>query len=73
IVTASDPSSFAVQPAVSPDGTLTYTPAPTAAGPVTLTVSMHDDGGIADGGVDGSVDQQAAVLITIWDPVLVAA
>ena len=35
---------FSSQPAVSPDGTLTYTPAPNANGNATVTVILYDDG-----------------------------
>jgi hypothetical protein len=53
-VTAADPSLFAVQPAISPTGTLTFTPAPGAVGQTTVTVVLQDDGGTADGGHDTS-------------------
>ena len=43
---------FAAQPAVTPDGTLTYTPAPNANGVATITVTAHDSGGTSNGGTD---------------------
>jgi len=43
---------FSVQPAVSSDGTLSYTTAADAFGLVTLSVQLQDDGGTANGGVD---------------------
>ena len=44
---------FAVQPALDlATGDLTYTPAPDTYGTATVTVSLSDDGGTADGGVD---------------------
>ncbi|MBI3837198.1 MAG: hypothetical protein HY288_04595, partial [Planctomycetia bacterium] len=43
---------FSAQPAISPTGTLTFTPAPNASGTATVTVQLHDNGGIANGGVD---------------------
>src|SRR5262249_11616201 len=52
---------FSVQPAISASGVLTFTPAPNAFGTATVTVSLQDDGGIANGGVDTS----AAVMFTI--------
>jgi hypothetical protein len=52
--TADNPALFAVQPAVAPDGKLTYTPAPNANGSTTVTVTAHDDGGTANGGIDDS-------------------
>ena len=43
---------FAVQPAIAANGTLTYTLAPNAIGTATVTVSVTDSGGTANGGVD---------------------
>jgi HD domain len=57
---------FAVQPAVAPDGTLTYTLAPDAYGAASVTVTAHDDGGTANGGADTSAP--SAFTITV-DPV----
>ena len=48
-------SLFSAQPAISADGTLTYTPAPNACGSATVTVVAKDDGGTADGGNDTSL------------------
>lgn len=45
---------FTVQPAVSSTGTLTYTPDSTASGVAVVSVSIHDDGGISNGGADTS-------------------
>ncbi len=42
------------QPAISPAGTLTFTPAPNAFGNATVTVTLQDNGGTANGGVDTS-------------------
>src|SRR5205823_5137188 len=55
---------FLVQPAVAPNGTLTYTPAPNVNGTATITVSLHDSGGIADGGVDTSDPQTFTIAVT---------
>src|SRR5204863_2761980 len=54
---------FAVQPAIAADGTLTFTPAANANGSATVTVQLHDNGGIADGGVDTSVAQTFVISI----------
>lgn len=43
-VTATDPSLFAVQPAISSDGTLSFTPATDANGTSSVTVQAVDDG-----------------------------
>jgi hypothetical protein len=56
---------FAVQPAVSPAGTLTYSPKPGVGGTATVTVSVHDNGGTANGGVDTSAPQTFTILISV--------
>jgi hypothetical protein len=62
---------FSVQPAVSPDGTLTYTPLPAAFGSATVTVVMKDSGGTANGGKDSSASQQFTITVTPlrWDSI----
>jgi large repetitive protein len=62
-VSADNPGLFAVQPAVAPDGKLTYTPAANANGAATVTVTAHDDGGTADGGIDASPPRTFNVTI----------
>ena len=52
---------FSTQPAIAADGTLTFEPAANANGSATVTVSLSDDGGTANGGDDTS----AAVTFTI--------
>jgi hypothetical protein len=63
IVTNDNPGLFSVQPAISPDGTLTYTPKPTASGVAIVTVQLRDNGGTADGGIDRS--QPITFTITV--------
>jgi hypothetical protein len=63
-VTNDNPSLFSVQPAVSSNGTLTYTPAPNRNGTANLTVTAHDDGGTANGGNDTSAPQSSSINIT---------
>jgi hypothetical protein len=41
------PSLFSVPPAIAPDGTLTFTPAPDEVGIVHVTVRAKDDGGVS--------------------------
>lgn len=60
-------SLLSVQPAVSADGTLTYTPAANQHGSATFTVTIHDNGGTANGGFDTS---QHGLVITINAPTL---
>jgi len=55
---------FSVQPAVSPDGTLTYAPAPDANGSATVTLTLQDDGGTANGGIDTSASQTFTITVT---------
>ncbi|HOD80387.1 MAG TPA: cadherin-like domain-containing protein, partial [Phycisphaerae bacterium] len=62
-VTAADPSFFSVQPTVSANGTLTYTPSLAAAGTVRVTVVLSDDGGTDDGGADTSAVQSFDILV----------
>jgi gliding motility-associated-like protein len=52
---------FSVQPVISASGTLTFTPAANVSGAATVTVSLQDDGGTANGGDDEST----AVTFTI--------
>jgi gliding motility-associated-like protein len=52
---------FAVQPAISASGTLTFTPAPDAWGVAIVTVLLKDNGGTANGGID----QSAPVTFTV--------
>src|SRR5215210_6198213 len=54
IVDNDNPSLFSVQPVISADGTLSYTPAPDANGGATVSVRLHDDGGLDNGGVNTS-------------------
>ena len=61
---------FAVQPAVSPAGTLTYTPKTMNAGGIArVTVRVRDSGGTASGGVDSSAAQTFTITITAPPPV----
>ncbi len=59
---------FAAQPAVDPStGTLTYTPATDAHGTATVTVTLRDDGGTADGGVDEFSDTFIIKVVPVND------
>ncbi|KAF0181704.1 MAG: repeat-containing protein [Limisphaerales bacterium] len=53
---------FSVQPAIAPDGTLTFTPATNANGSATVTVVTSDSGGAANGGRDRTTN---SFLITV--------
>ena len=55
---------FSAQPAVSPTGTLSFTPAADANGTATVTVAVQDSGGTANGGVDTSPTQTFTITVT---------
>jgi VCBS repeat-containing protein len=55
---------FSSEPAISADGTLSFTPAANAFGTATVTVALHDDGGTANGGVDTSPPQTFQIVVT---------
>jgi hypothetical protein len=50
MVSNNNPSLFSVAPAISPAGTLTFTPAADATGSALVTVLLHDSGGTANDG-----------------------
>ncbi|MEI7744399.1 MAG: Ig-like domain-containing protein, partial [Chloroflexota bacterium] len=62
-VTATDTSLFSVQPDVSADGTLTFTPADNAFGTTTVEVYLTDDGGTVGTGDDTSATQTFTITI----------
>ncbi|MGH3132361.1 MAG: hypothetical protein ACRDNY_01210 [Gaiellaceae bacterium] len=63
VVTTNNPGLFAVQPAVAPDGTLTYTPRLLGLGVATVTVRAVDNGGTGNGGSDTSSPQTFTITI----------
>ena len=61
----SNPALFSAGPAVAADGTLSFTPAPSAApGSATISLALHDDGGTANGGQDASPEQTFTITVT---------
>lgn len=62
-VTTASTALFSVQPSVTPTGTLTYQPAPDASGVASLTVTLQDNGGTANGGVNTSTVQTFSITI----------
>ena len=62
-VSNDNPSLFSTAPAIDSSGQLTYTLAPDANGTAVVTVSVTDNGGTANGGVDTSADQTFAVIV----------
>lgn len=55
---------FSTAPAISDDGTLTFTPADNAFGVATIEVTLEDDGGTANGGEDTSATHTLTITIT---------
>ena len=64
VVNNSNNTLFSVQPALSTDGKLTFTPAANANGSATVTVTLKDDGGTANGGIDTSAAQTFTITVT---------
>jgi predicted extracellular nuclease/Ca2+-binding RTX toxin-like protein len=62
-VSNNNPGLFTGQPAIDSQGTLTFTPAANAEGTATVFVSLTDDGGTANGGVDTSVVQSFTIAV----------
>src|SRR5215217_8249810 len=54
---------FSVQPSVSANGTLSYTPVPNAYGKATVKVRAHDDGRTTNGGVSESAEQTFTINV----------
>ena len=67
-VTNNNNALFSTQPDVSLAGTLTYTPAANATGLATVTVTLKDNGGTANGGQDTFVRLFIVSLLAINDP-----
>ncbi len=64
IVTADNPSLFAVQPAIdATTGALTYTLAANVSGVANVSVALHDDGGTIGGGADTSAPQTFKITV----------
>ena len=67
-VTNNNNALFSTQPDVSLAGTLTYTPAANATGFATVTVTLKDNGGTANGGQDTLVRNFFIALAAVNDP-----
>ncbi len=69
ITNNTNPLLFAVPPAVSPTGELTYTPAANASGTASIDIYLHDNGGTTNGGDDTSPTQTFTITINpVNDP-----
>ncbi|MGH3767417.1 MAG: tandem-95 repeat protein [Pseudonocardiaceae bacterium] len=69
LVSSDNTGLFSTQPAVSPSGVLTYTPAPNAKGVATVTVALQDNGGVLNGGTNTSAPQTFTITVNpVNDP-----
>jgi len=59
-----NPALFSAQPAVSPSGALSFTPAADTQGIATISVRLQDNGGTANGGADTSAIQSFTIEVT---------
>src|SRR5262249_13849204 len=64
-----NPTLFSAGPAVSSNGTLSFTPAANQNGVAHITLHAHDDGGTANGGIDNSPSQSFTITVNaVNDP-----
>ncbi|SMD09188.1 DUF7507 domain-containing protein, partial [Pedobacter africanus] len=70
VVTNANNSLFAVQPAIDAAGNLTFTPAAAATGTALVSVYLHDNGGVLNGGADRSAVQTFNITINPASPAL---
>ncbi|RJP33741.1 MAG: hypothetical protein C4527_03985, partial [Candidatus Omnitrophota bacterium] len=63
LVTNDNNGLFSGQPSLSPDGTLTYTPAENVFGHATVTIRLQDNGGTDSGGIDASGSQTFGITV----------
>lgn len=73
VATNSNPGLFSAQPAVAPDGTLTFTSAPNAFGTALVTLFLQDNGGTGPGGIDRSSPVSFLISVNSVNDVPVAA
>jgi subtilisin family serine protease len=64
VVTPVNSSLFTTPPALSPSGTLTFTPVTGITGTTLVNVMLLDDGGTSNGGNNSSASQQFSITIT---------
>ena len=74
IISSDNAGLFAAGPSITPNGTLTFAPAPDAHGRATVSVRLRDSGGTAGGGDDSSAIQTFSItVLPVNDaPVIVA-
>lgn len=62
--TTDNPGLFNIQPMVSADGTLTFSPAANQSGTAIVVVQLHDDGGVGLSGADTSAPQTFTISVS---------
>ncbi|MCI0746263.1 MAG: putative Ig domain-containing protein [Verrucomicrobia subdivision 3 bacterium] len=62
-VTNNNAALFSVQPAIAPNGTLTFAPSLNANGSAAITFQLRDSGGTANGGSDMSLVQMFVITV----------
>jgi hypothetical protein len=68
IVSNGNPGLFSTQPAIDANGVLSFTAMPDFSGPATVTVTLMDDGGTANGGADSSVATSFMIVVNPLAP-----
>lgn len=68
LVSNDNPALFSKPPALKPDGSLTFTPAPAALGSATVTVAAKDNGSTVLGGSDTSAPQTFTITVAPAEP-----
>ena len=63
IVTNTNAGLFSAGPTIASDGTLQYTPQASTSGTATITIRLRDSGGVGNGGVDVSGNQQFTITV----------
>jgi Ca2+-binding RTX toxin-like protein len=63
-VTNNNNSLFSVQPAIASNGTLSFRPAPNANGSANVLVTLKDNGGTANNGIDRSSTRAFTITVT---------
>ncbi len=63
-----DASYFTVQPVITGNGTLMFTPSPSKSGNVSVTVKLSDTGGVFIGGVDSTIKNFVISILPVNDP-----
>lgn len=72
VISNNNAALFSAAPSISPAGALKFRPAPDAFGMATVTITLKDNGGTANGGVDISASQTFHITVTAVNDLPVA-